>query len=284
MAKIKEIFQNGGKFSNNNLDIFQIGLYLCMESKLSIEAQRFKKIREELRHTQQSFAELLDIGATTADIERGKTKITGKIVMELMSQFNINPLWLYGKSFEKHLDSARGDVSPKVITLDTAGNDSILLVNQKAAAGYPNNIHDMGWYQTLPAFNIPLPEYRNASYRGFQVEGDSMLPNIKPNEWVLGRAVPSINEASDSKIYIVVLSDSVLVKKLQKIPNNPQAIRLISLNDQYLPIDVKVRDIQELWMVNSKLSFGVDEPAESNLLRQLQQSMDELKGQISGLR
>lgn len=255
-----------------------------MESKLSIEAQRFKKIREELRHTQQSFAKLLDIGATTADIERGKTKITGKIVMELMSQFNINPLWLYGKSFEKHLDSSRGDVSPKVVSIDTTGADSILLVNQKAAAGYPNNIQDTGWYQTLPAFNIPLPEYRNASYRGFQVEGDSMLPNIKPNEWVLGRAVPNIIEATDSKIYIVVLRDSVLVKKLQKIPDNSQAIRLISLNDQYLPIDVKTKDIQELWMVNSKLSFGVDEPAESNLLRQLQQSMDELKGQISGLK
>jgi hypothetical protein len=168
--------------------------------------------------------------------------------------------------------------------VDTSGNDSILLVNQKAAAGYPNNIHDLGWYQSLPAFNIPLPEYRNASYRGFQVEGDSMLPNIKPNEWVLGRAVPSINEAADSKIYIVVLRDSVLVKKLQKIPNNPQSIRLISINDEYLPIDVKVKDIQELWMVNSKLSFGVDEPSESNLLRQLQQSMDELKGQISSLK
>ncbi len=255
-----------------------------MKNSISIEATRFKALREELRHTQQSFADLLDVGATTADIERGKTKITGKVVMELMAQFNINPLWLYGKSFEKHIDTSRGDVSPKVVTLDVSGNDSILLVNQRAAAGYPNNIHDLGWYQSLPAFNIPLPEFRNASYRGFQVEGDSMLPNIKPNEWVLGRAVPSINEATDCKIYIVVLRDSVLVKKLQKIPNSPQSIRLISLNDEYLPIDVKVNDIQELWMVNSKLSFGVDEPSESNLLRQLQQSMDELKGQISNLK
>ncbi len=255
-----------------------------MKNAIPIEATRFKALREELRHTQQSFAELLNIGATTADIERGKTKITGKIVMELMAQYNINPLWLYGKSFEKYIDTARGDVSPKVITIDSGGEESILLVNQKAAAGYPNNIHDMGWYQTLPSFNIPLPEYKNASYRGFQVEGDSMLPNIKPNEWVLGRAVPSINEATDSKIYIVVLKDSVLVKKLQKIPNNPQSIRLISLNEEYLPIDVRVKDIQELWQVNSKLSFGVDEPSESNLLRQLQQSMFELKAQIDDIK
>ncbi len=254
-----------------------------MDDKLSIEARRFKKVREEQNHTQQSFAELLEIGATTADIERGKTKISGKVVMELLRQFKINPLWLFGQSYSKVVNIDGGDVSPKVITLDREENDSIVLVNQKAAAGYPHNIQDVEWYETLPAFNIPLPEYRNATYRGFQVEGDSMLPNIRPNEWVLGKAVPSITEASDSKIYIVVLNDSVLVKKLQKVQNAPDKVKLISLNPEYLPIDVDIRNIQELWMVNSKLTFGLDEPSESTLLRQLQQSMDELKGQINNL-
>ncbi len=157
------------------------------------------------------------------------------------------------------------------------------LVNQKAAAGYPHNVQDVEWYETLPAFNIPLPQYRNATYRGFQVEGDSMLPNIRPNEWVLGKAVPSITEASDSKIYIVVLHDSVLVKKLQKVPSAPDRVRLISLNPEYIPIEVAVKNIQELWLVNSKLTFGIDEPSESSLLRELQQSMEELKGQINNL-
>lgn len=255
-----------------------------METTFTIEAQRFKQLREELGHTQQSFARLLNAGMTTADIERSKTKITGKIVVDLMSKFNINPLWLFGESEEKHIDTFRGDVSPRVLTLDSDGNDNIVLVNQKAAAGYPHNVQDVEWYQSLPRFNIPLPQYRNASYRGFQVEGDSMLPNIRPNEWVLGRAVPNISEATDSKIYIVVLKDSVLVKKLQKIPNNPQSIRLISLNNEYLPIDVKIRDVQELWLVNSKLSFGVEEPSDSNLLRQLHESMEELKGQLRDLK
>ncbi|MFC7356508.1 XRE family transcriptional regulator [Jejudonia soesokkakensis] len=254
-----------------------------MDTELSIEARRFKKVREEQHHTQQSFAELLEIGATTADIERGKTKITGKVVMLLLHLFNINPMWLYGKSYTKIVNLEGGDVSPKVVTLDIEERDTIALVNQKAAAGYPHNIQDVEWYETLPAFSIPLPEYRNATYRGFQVEGDSMLPNIRPNEWVLGRAVPSIAEATDSKIYIVVLHDSVLVKKLQKVPNSPHKVRLISLNTEYIPIDVDIKNIQELWQVNSKLTFGVEEPSESNLLRQLQQSMDDLKGQITKL-
>ncbi|GER60599.1 XRE family transcriptional regulator [Patiriisocius marinus] len=254
-----------------------------MDTKLSIEARRFKKVREEQQHTQQSFAEILGIGATTADIERGKTKLSGKVVMELLRQFSINPLWLFGESYTKVVNINGGDVSPKVITLDVNQNDTIALVNQKAAAGYPHNIQDVDWYETLPAFNIPLPQYRNATYRGFQVEGDSMLPNIRPNEWVLGKAVPNVTEASDSKIYIVVLNDSVLVKKLQKVPNAPDRVRLISLNQEYLPIDVEVKNIQELWLVNSKLTFGIDEPNESSLLRELQQSMEELKGQINNL-
>ena len=280
---IMEIFLLSGRFPNKTLDIFQNNVYLNMDAKLSIEARRFKKVREELNHTQQYFAEILGIGATTADIERGKTKLSGKVVMELLRQFNINPLWLFGESYNKIVNINGGDVSPKVITLDVDQNDTIALVNQKAAAGYPHNVQDVEWYETLPAFNIPLPQYRNATYRGFQVEGDSMLPNIRPNEWVLGKAVPSITEASDSKIYIVVLHDSVLVKKLQKVPSAPGRVRLISLNPEYIPIEVAVKNIQELWLVNSKLTFGIDEPSESSLLRELQQSMEDLKGQINNL-
>lgn len=255
-----------------------------MDKNLAIEVIRFKKVREENHHTQQSFAELLGVKSSTADIERGKSKISGQIVAKLLEEYGINPLWLFGQSSVKHLNVDQVDVSPKVVAVDAQGNDSILLVNQKAAAGYPHNVQDVDWVGSLPAFNIPLPQYRNATYRGFQVEGDSMLPNIRPNEWVLGRAVSGLSEASDSKIYIVVLHDSVLVKKLQKLPKSPHMVRLVSLNPEYLPIEVKVQDIQELWQVNSKLTFGVDEPSDSTLLRQLQQSMDELKGQINKLK
>lgn len=255
-----------------------------MKSNITIEAQRFKQLREEQGYTQQAFARLLEIGTTTADIERSKTKITGKVVVDLMARFNINPQWLFGQSDRKHISTFTGDVSPKIVTLDSSGVENIVMVNQKAAAGYPHNVQDPEWYQSLPRFNIPLPQFRNASYRGFQVEGDSMLPNIRPNEWVLGRAVENIEEATDSRIYIVVLNDSVLVKKLQKLPNNSAKIRLISLNTEYLPIEVKIRDIQELWLVNSKISFGVEEPSDSNLLRQLHESMEELKGQLRSLK
>ena len=243
------------------------------------EIKRFKEIRDDHNFTQSEFAALLGIKNSTADIERGRTKLSGKIVAELLRQFEVNPLWLFGESSQKFLAVSKGDVSPKVITVNSSDEENIILVNQKAAAGYPHNVQDVSWYQQLPAFDIPLPEYRNASYRGFQVEGDSMMPNLRPGEWVLGKAVPSVKEVSFSKIYVVVLYDSVLVKKIQKM-EDPYKILLVSINEEYPPVQVLVSDIQELWQVNSKLTFSIDATSETGLLRQLQQSMDDLKSEF----
>ncbi|MGY5850023.1 XRE family transcriptional regulator [Salegentibacter sp. F14] len=249
----------------------------------SIEIKHFKEVREENNFTQTEFAELLGIKNSTADIERGRTKLSGKVVAGLLSRFGINPLWLFGESGQKYLQLSKGDVSPKVVTVDNADKENILMVNQKAAAGYPHNVQDVEWYHQLPAFDIPLPEFRNATYRGFQIEGDSMLPNYYPGEWVLGKAVPDLDQASNNKVYVVVLYDSVLVKKLQKLPD-PSKILLISFNEEYLPIEVDVNDIQELWQVNSKLTFNLDNPSQNSLFRELQESMAELKRDLKAFK
>ena len=245
----------------------------------SIEIKHFKEIREENNFTQSEFAEMLGIKNSTADIERGRTKLSGKVVSELLRQFGVNPLWLFGDSGQKYLQVSKGDVSPKVVTVDTADNENMLLVNQKAAAGYPHNIQDVEWYQKLPAFDIPLPEFRNATYRGFQIEGDSMLPDYRPGEWVLGKAVADIDEASNNRIYVVVMYDSVLVKKLQKLPDSSK-VMLISLNEEYMPLEISVAGIQELWQVNSKLTFNLENPSSNGLFQELQSSMEALKKEL----
>lgn len=255
-----------------------------MGTEQSIDIRRFKEIREENNFTQSEFAKLLGINNSTADIERGRTKLSGRVVTELLRLFGVNPLWIFGESTQKFLKITRGDVSPRVISINSAEKENIVLVNIKAAAGYPHNIQDVEWYQQLPAFDIPLPEYRNATYRGFQIEGDSMLPNFHPGEWVLGKAVATIEEVNFNKIYVVVMHDSVLVKSIQRSPD-PSRLILVSLNRAYVPIEVKISQIQELWQVNSKLTFNLETQSENSLLKQLQRSMEELRNEIrSGVR
>lgn len=248
-----------------------------MEQETTIK--RFIEVRRDLGYTQAEFAQKLGVANTTADIERGRTRLSGKLVMELLRQFKINPLWLFGASDTKYLEPSTTSVIPKVVTVDTADQENMVLVNAKAAAGYPQNIHDTSWYRQLPAFDLPIPEFRNATYRGFQVEGDSMLPNLRPGDWVLARAVEDLGDVSPNKMYVVVLEDAVLVKKIERHPNSGRLI-LISLNENYPPYEINPEQVQEMWMVSSKLTFGVDATTEKGLLRQLQESMEELKRQI----
>ncbi|MBU2973432.1 MULTISPECIES: LexA family transcriptional regulator [Zobellia] len=248
-----------------------------MENEITLK--RFTDVRRELGYTQAEFAKLLGVSSTTADIERGRTKLSGKVVMELLKQFKINPLWLFGDSENQYLETSKVSVIPKVVTVDNAGNDNMVLVNAKAAAGYPQNIQDTSWYEQLPAFDLPIPEFRNATYRGFQVDGDSMLPNLRSGEWVLAKAVEHIDDVSQNKMYVVVLEDAVLVKKVERRPNSNN-VTLVSLNETYPPYDIKPFQIQEIWEVSSRITFGEDATTEKGLLRQLQESMDELKSQL----
>ena len=252
-----------------------------MENELTLK--RFIDVRRDLGFTQVEFAEHLGVSSTTADIERGRTKLSGKVVFELLRQFKINPLWLFGESEDKYLETSKTSVIPKVVTVDASDNENMVLVNAKAAAGYPQNIQDTSWYEQLPAFDLPIPEFRNATYRGFQVEGDSMLPNLRPGEWVLARAVEHIDDVSSNKMYVVVLEDAVLVKKIEKRPNSNN-ITLVSLNEAYPPYDIKPFQIQEIWQVSSRITFGEEATTEKGLLRQLQESMEELKSQLKHVR
>lgn len=252
-----------------------------MENELTLK--RFTDIRRDLGYTQAEFAKLIGVSNTTADIERGRTKLSGKVVSELLRQFKVNPLWLFGESENKYLETSNTSVIPKVVTVDSEDRENMVLVNAKAAAGYPQNIADTSWYQQLPAFDLPIPEFRNATYRGFQVEGDSMLPNLQPGEWVLARAIEHIDHVNANKMYVVVLQDSVMVKKIEKRPNSNN-ITLVSLNETYPPYDIKPFQIQEIWEVSSKITFNVDATTDSGLLKQLQDSMQELKNQLQHIK
>ncbi|MEM6866739.1 MAG: helix-turn-helix transcriptional regulator, partial [Bacteroidota bacterium] len=75
-----------------------------MENEITVK--RFTEIRRDKGFTQAEFASLLGISNTTADIERGRTKLSGKVVAELLKQFKINPLWLFGESDEKYLETS----------------------------------------------------------------------------------------------------------------------------------------------------------------------------------
>ncbi len=222
---------------------------------LSIEAKRFKHIREELGLTQSQFAVELGVKSTTAEIERGRIRITGMVVVLLLEKYNINPLWLYGKSNKKLLNPNSIDVIPQMISVDNHGNENILLVNQKASAGYGSNLNDIEFYDELPAFTFPLPEYKHTTFRGFQISGDSMIPFVHENDWVLAKAIDRIEDVKDGDICIIVEKESLRLKQVYK---KGMQLKLVSLNPEYAPIYIQSEEVLELWKYHSKISASLE--------------------------
>ncbi|MGB3591927.1 MAG: S24 family peptidase [Nonlabens sp.] len=249
-----------------------------MDDVINIEARRFKQVRQDLKLTQSQFANELSAGSTTADIERGKKKITGRIVSELLRIYQINPLWLYGMSYNKTLET-HAHKGPKVITMDTSNRENMLMVPIKASAGYADNVQDTDWYDGLNSFNIPLPQFKEGSYRAFQVDGDSMTPVLQSKEWVMAKAVENLRQANDNRIHVIVTDSTVVVKKLIK-QDDATTVHLVSINSEYPVIVQKVEEIKEIWEVNSHLSFDLDAPSKTDAISSLQEGLESLKKEI----
>ncbi|UBM57779.1 LexA family transcriptional regulator [Marinilongibacter aquaticus] len=223
--------------------------------KESTESLRFKSLREDLGFTQAEFGKLLGLSSSTADIERGKTRITGKSIMLLLKQFKINPLWIYGESEQKFLESKKNAIIPKTITVDREGKDNIVLVPAKASAGYGQNIGDSRYLEQFSAFRMPIPEFHHASFRGFQITGDSMVPLVYNNDWIFAKALNDYSEVRNEGVYVIIQADSIRLKKLRK--PSEDVLELHSLNPDYPPVQVDRSSVLEVWEYHSRMAVGV---------------------------
>ncbi len=230
--------------------------------------------------TQAAFGSQLGLSGSVADLERGRTKIAGYVVTALLELYQINPLWLFGKSEQQYLRVANREVAPRVVTLDSAGNENIMLINQTASAGYADNMQDPEYIDSLPVFTFPIAEYRNATFRCFQIQGDSMEPGVRSGDWIIAQAVENLNDVKNGDAYIIVDDSSVRFKKLRN-DIQPGLLSLISINPDY-PVDsIPFDQVRELWHFHSKLSFELNADPIHQKLDRIQQELEEMKERLA---
>lgn len=114
-----------------------------------------------------------------------------------------------------------------------------------AAAGYARSFGDSNYIKELETIKIPFEPYGIA--RAFDVDGDSMEPEIDNGSIVVGIKISS-SEIKDNKSYIIVTIDGVQCKNI-RIDKASEFIYLLSKNVKYLPKHVRKEDVLEIWEV-----------------------------------
>lgn len=159
-------------------------------------------------------------------------------------------------------------VRPITVTVDKSGRELITYVQVKAYAGYKRGFGDPNFIEKLPAFNLPnLPQGK--TFRMFEADGDSMLQlgggGLHDGDAVIGEYVEDIFSLKDNRVYIVVTTDGVLIKRvINRLTSDEKILVLTSdnKNGQYPNIIIHPREILEVWefkaLISRQLSFHTD--------------------------
>lgn len=152
---------------------------------------------------------------------------------------------------------------PKVITIDTSGEENAVFVPVRARAGYLVGYGDPEYISKLEAIRI-LGGTRHRTYRIFEIEGNSMFNTFSDRDRVNAYWV-SISEIRDDRVYVVVTkNDGMLIKR---VINRYQDGKIICTSDnnhrgEYPPVIVDVHDIAEVWYVEERSTRQLGRPGE----------------------
>lgn len=201
--------------------------------------------------TQESLARALEIPRTNlSSYEQGKALPPLPVLKKLASLYKIDIRDLiYTPEEREHLEAE----SPKVlvISVDADGNENIVLVPEKAAAGYARGYADREFVQELPTFKLPF--LSRGTFRAFEIAGDSMLP-IPSGSIIIGKYVESFSHLKRGETYLfVTATEGILFKRVADMSN--EKILLQSDNPLYPVISMPLSQIREVWKSRMWMSY-----------------------------
>lgn len=168
-----------------------------------------------------------------------------------------NPISENQEFHEKQEEYKIASKMPLVITLDTAGNENVVMVPVKARAGYLSGYGDPKFIQTLPAYR--LPGINNGTYRMFEVQGHSMVPSLYDKDIVICSNVSQLKDIRNDRVHVVVTkTDGIVIKVvLNRIEKDGKLIlksENIKEKETYPPIICNPDDILEIWYAVALIS------------------------------
>jgi transcriptional regulator with XRE-family HTH domain len=219
-------------------------------------SSNIKYLRNKHGLSQQELAEKLEIPRSSlSDYERGHTQVSISSLIRLSDLFQITIDELVRSNLShKDLEIIRNrDLRVLAISVDAKKNSNIELVDTKAEAGYLSSFTDPEYIRDLP--KIGFPNIPQGTYRGFEIQGDSMLP-MEPGSIVICSYVEQLSDIKKDRTYVIVSQREGLVYKRVRPDWEKHHLTLISDNDNFLPYSIPMEEVAELWQYYAHLSFS----------------------------
>ncbi|TPG41981.1 XRE family transcriptional regulator [Flavobacterium pectinovorum] len=235
---------------------------------------KIKRIIDEMKLNNNSFAKLIGVTSTTIDSitigrlqsdgDRKRTKPGFDLLQSIITHCNVNPDYFFGDSDEIFTNKTTAEVGlnlPKIITVNEDGEENINFVGVKARAGYLDGYSDPEYMESLPSFSMPM--LKNGTYRCFEIKGNSMSTTIHDGDYLFGKYVDNFDDILDGRIYVIISkNDGVVVKRvLNRIRESGKLILKSDNRDGNYPMySIYAEDILEVWYASMYASKQMPDP------------------------
>ncbi|MFY0598666.1 MAG: LexA family transcriptional regulator [Cyclobacteriaceae bacterium] len=248
---------------------------------MSSIAENIKYLRKKAGYTQELFANEVGIKRSLVGAyEEGRAEPRLQTLLSIAKVLNVTSDDLISKDLTTDIPSevpSKEKIKVLSITVDKEDNENIELVPQKAAAGYLNGYSDPEYLTDLPKFHLPmLPG--NATYRAFEINGDSMLP-IPSGSIVIGKYVESVRDIKNGKTYVLLTtSEGVVYKRVFNYVEEKGKLYLVSDNKSFSPYEIEPSNVMEIWEAKAYISIEFPDPESASEL-----SLDKIAGLVADL-
>ncbi|TXE06943.1 XRE family transcriptional regulator [Algoriphagus aquimarinus] len=245
-------------------------------------ASNLRFLRKQKGITQNDLADQLDVQRTMISAyEDGRSEPKLLTLGKLSDVFEVGMEELLNHDIENQGRKAiqKRGINILTIACDQDDKENITLVGQKASAGYLNGYADTEYMESLPQFQIPTLS-KQATYRAFELAGDSMLP-LASGTIVIGAYVDQLKDIKSGKTYVLVTdSEGVVYKRVFNYLSDNGKLFLVSDNEQYKPYEVKGEEVVEVWEAKAFISTDFPNPGD----KKKPLTMEDLGEMISDIR
>jgi len=252
-------------------------------------AKNIRFLRAEKGMTQTDLSEKLGVQRTMISAYedgRSEPKLSALTVISELFELSLDELLHRDIQLLGRKASQNKEIKILTIAVDDNDRENITMVGQKASAGYLNGFADPEYMESLPQFHIPTLS-RNATYRAFELNGDSMLPLVAGTV-IIGSYVEQLRDIKSGKTYVLVTSsEGVVYKRVFNYLEENGKLFLVSDNGQYKPYEVKAEDVVEIWEAKAFISTDFPNPKDKTKpvsLEDISQMILDLKSEIIRLR
>lgn len=224
-----------------------------------------KALRLKVGFTQQELSDNTGIPRDRiAKWESGKASPKSDDTLSLMTFFKTKGVW---EEFHQGQVLSEEPTPYLAVRRNKKISDNspfmVPLVPIKAQAGYSKGFANTDFINKLELFPIvPGIDHRGASWRYFEVQGDSMEDTFKEGQYLLASQViqEDWQNIDNFYVYIIVTDEKVMVKRLAKVRGKDYWAAISDNESKYPQFPIPVREVKELWKYRRHIDWDASPP------------------------